>query len=514
MPPISSEVFTDKVLQARAVSTAEADKAGFEKLCTVCQKPYYSENSYRNHIGSAKHRARAAASLSRPNRAPDDEASSVMSSTFSLGDPVDTKNDVGSDAEEEFTEVIEGLKRTGLQDRTSPIKRPTNPARNLMEEQTDSPSADGQASSAATPTPSKSGASAPTLKSCLFCNYESTSVPLNIAHMERFHSLFIPERQYLVDIDGLLGSLQQRVLELNECLYCGKAKANSEAVQTHMRDKGHCQIPYSTEEEQLEIGEFYDFRSTYSDGGASDDDDDDESMEDDDEARKQIPRKAKLGAKRETQVSAENGGGGDDGWETDSTASSLDTDDLHAVPAEQGYDQFERLDKHPHHSRDDPRHHHQRDGWHSHAHKHAHAVFYDDYEMHLPSGKSVGHRSLNKYYRQNLRDHPTPEEKAEQQRLAIEGDDGDRADADAMDVDDGAGGQVARRDAPGRGRDGALVSRANGGLGMVGVSDHKKKEVRKAEVRARKVQNQANRDMEWALNRRNNHQKYYHYSIL
>jgi pre-60S factor REI1 len=38
LPPISSEVFTEKVLQARAETTAQADKAGFERACETCQK--------------------------------------------------------------------------------------------------------------------------------------------------------------------------------------------------------------------------------------------------------------------------------------------------------------------------------------------------------------------------------------------------------------------------------------------------------------------------------------------
>lgn len=514
LPPISSEVFTEKVLQARAVSTAEADKAGFERVCDVCQKTYFSENSYRNHIGSAKHRARATALPSQASGAADD-ASSVMSSTFSLGDPVDAKPDVGSDAEEEFTEVIESLKKAGLNDRTSPIKRPSNPHLSAASQQkTEHPVSQSSGeqpsnlatSASSTPTPSKAGGPVLSLKSCLFCNYDSPTVPLNAHHMERIHGMFIPEKEYLVDLEGLLSTLQQRVFEMHECLSCGKVKANSDAAQTHMRDTGHCKIPYTTEDEQLDIGEFYDFRGTYSDSGDSDD----ESADGDNRQH----GGAKLGAKRQAKVA---GGDGDevkdeeDGWETDSSASSLDTEDLHAVPAEQHYHQYERLGKHPHHSHDDPRNHHQRDGWHSHAHKHTHAAFYDEYEMHLPSGKSVGHRSLNKYYRQNLHSYPSAEERAERQAIEA-AEAGDDMDMDGEDGEGGEGGQVARRDRPGRGR--ALVSRANGGLGMAGVSAQKKREVRRAEARSRKVQDISTRATQWSVNKQANAQKYFHYSIL
>lgn len=501
LPPISSEVFTEKVLQARASTTAEAERAGFQKECEVCHKTYYSENSYQNHIGSQKHKAREA--MQERQNGTGDDASSMISSTFSLGEPVPVKKDaeLDSDAEEEFTNIIEGLKKTELRERPSPVKRPSNPHLSATgqhkQEHPISEASSDQPSSTTTPVPSKS-APVLTLKNCLFCNYESPTVRLSATHMERIHGMFIPEKQYLVDLDGLLSALQERIQEFNECLYCGKVKSNAFAVQTHMRDKGHCKIPYTTEDEQLMIGEFYDFRSTYSD----DEESEDESMDDE-----QQNGGAKLGAKRPTTVRGEDGDDvmeEDDGWETDSSESSLDSADLTAVPAEQHYHQYERLDKHPHHTNHDPRAHRQIDGYHSHAHKHTHAVFYDEYELHLPSGKSVGHRSLNRYFRQNLTNYPSAEER-EEQRLAIEA-----GSPDAMDVDDD--NQVARRDGRGRGR--ALVSRANGGLGMAGVSDKKKQEVKKSEQRGRtKGQFRAKRN-EWALNRQANHQKYFHYSIL
>ncbi|OTB09628.1 hypothetical protein M426DRAFT_316176 [Hypoxylon sp. CI-4A] len=500
LPPISSEVFTEKVLQARAATSAEADRTSFQQVCEVCQRTYYSENSYRNHISSQKHKAKEAAVQRRgPNQ---DDASSVMSSTFSLGDPVPAANseEVSSDAEDEFNEVVEGLQKASLAHRPSPVKRPSNPH----------PSAEGEhkrehlvsgdhsenASSTSTPVPDL------TLKSCLFCNYDSPTVPLNVVHMERIHSMFIPEKHYLVDLDGLIGALQQRIQEFHECLYCGKVKNTAIAVQTHMRDKGHCKIPYTSEDEQVEIGDYYDFRSTYSD----EEDSEDESVDD---GRQNGG--AKLGARRSAKAVGENGDEivEDEGWETDSSTSSCKSEDLGSIPVDHHLRQFERLEKNPHHSSHDPRSHHQMDGWHSHAHKHR-AIFYDDTEMHLPSGRSVGHRSLAKYYRQNLNNYPTPEERAE--RLAIEA----ASEEDAMDVDDAkdgnGNGEVASRQ--NRGRNGAVATRANGGTGMLGVTDQKKKEVVRAEQRGRKQEHAAQKHQQWAVNKQANHQKYYNYQIL
>ncbi|KAK3394901.1 C2H2 type zinc-finger-domain-containing protein [Podospora didyma] len=484
LPPISSETFSEKVLQARALSSAQADKVGFEKTCDVCEKSYFTDGAYRNHIGSAKHKANVAAARSRPSQKANDETSSQMSSTFSLGEPADN-SEVDSEAEEEFNEVVEGLKKTGLQDRKSPLKRPSNPHLSAAANHKEDHPVSSEASESATPVPAKEEAAGPSLRQCLFCNYESPTPALSALHMERIHGMFIPEKTYLVDLEGLIGALHERVFILNECLSCGKVKSNAFAVQTHMRDKSHCQIPFTTEDEQLEIGEFYDFRCTYSDDESSEDESEDEEMEDG-----KASGGAKLGAKRSAKVT----GDGDevmneDGWETDSSASSLDSDDLHAVPAELHDHQYARLDKHPHHSREGHRTHRQRDGFHAHSHKRAHAVFYDEYELHLPSGKSVGHRSLNKYYRQNLHNYPTPAERAErEERLAIEAAE---REENGMDVDSDDGRQLTRRDGAAHGR--VVMNRNLRGLGVSNVTDPNMREVKNVIMRGLKKETHGQR---------------------
>lgn len=484
LPPIAADVFTEKVLQARAVTTAEADKAYFERACDACQKTYYSENAYQNHITSQKHKLKISTTAST---VADDEATSVVSSSFSLGDPVPARrNEVDLDAEEEFNQVIEGFSRSNLsqeQQRPSPVKRPSNP-QPTQNGAAETEGQDGRESNNATPVQSPADP-VWTIKSCIFCNYSSPTVPLNVHHMERFHGMFIPEKPYLVNLEGLLDQLQHRVHDDHECLYCGKVSSNVFGIQTHMKDKGHCKVPFTTEAEQLDIGEFYDFRSTYSD------DEGDEDEADGEEAN----GGAKLGGRRSVKVTGpdgekvevENG----DGWETDSSASSLDSEDLTGVPAEHHIHQYERLDKHPHHSTSDPRHRHQADGWHSHAHKHTHAAFYDDYELHLPTGKSVGHRSLNKYYRQNLHNYPSAQERAERQLL----EDGS---AEAGETND---------QHQGRGR--AMVPR--GAVGMAGVSDRNKELVKKAEQRGRTQENNyaKKKDMVYGT-KLNNHKSYYY----
>lgn len=125
LPPIASEVFTEKVLQAQASSTAAATRAAYESTCSVCNRTYFSENAYQNHLGSQKHKAKMAEA---GDKRTDYEAESVMSSTFSLGDPIVGREDeIDSEGEEEFNEVVEGIKKTNLKNAPPATKRPTRP---------------------------------------------------------------------------------------------------------------------------------------------------------------------------------------------------------------------------------------------------------------------------------------------------------------------------------------------------------------------------------------------------
>lgn len=411
----------------------------------------------------------------------------MMSSTFSLGEPTISKpEEIDSEAEEEFSEVVEALKKANLKELPNATRRPSRP-----HHATDTEDDKSEATASSATAQDDDEPPQVSVKRCLFCNFDSTSVELNAAHMERIHGMFIPERAYLVNLEGLIGALFEKIHYFHECLYCGKLKPTIFGLQTHMRDKGHCKIPFDTEDEQLEIGDFYDFTSTYSD------------VEEDSDSEDALPGKkqsggVKLGAKRPSTTDEEGDEEMEEGWETDSSASSLDSADLTAVPLDQRTHRYEKLNQHPHHSHSDPRPHRNKDGFHSHAHKHANAVFYSDYELHLPSGRVAGHRSLNKYYRQNLHSYPSAAER--QERLAIE--DAESSDSDVEDR------QLSRRDDRVRGR--ALTSRAN--LGMVGVTAEKRKEVQLAEKRSRRVEQREQRKTQWYNNKQSNMQKHFRVS--
>ncbi|KAF9741647.1 hypothetical protein PMIN06_001440 [Paraphaeosphaeria minitans] len=511
LPPLSSEVFTEKVLANKASAAATAARASFEKSCGPCQKTYYSENAYNNHLNSQKHRANLA------KAGFDDAASvtgSVMSSAFSLGESMASTADsetpeLDPEAEKDFADVVDGIRDTSI-DASEPLsRRPTRPHPSRTAgnpEHTLSPTATNESAKEEDTSPVTSSNKIQTdpLQDCLFCNYRSPNFSLNLHHMGRHHGMFIPEKEFLVEPESLIKHLHDKIYEQHECLKCHKHAHSSHGIQTHMRDRGHCMIGFETDEELVEIGDFYDFRSSYPDADRFNEMEQD--MDSDDSTSTAGGGGVKLGAARKTLTTTEDhdavhSGEEDEGWETDSTVSSVPTDEITAVPIDRTH-RHKLLNKSKHHAHGDPRPHKNADGFHSHAHATPVAVYHDDYELHLPTGRVAGHRSLNKYYRQNLRNYPGVAERMEAaQRRAIAGAASSDSDEDVSMEDDGRGRQQ-------------LTTRANGGLGMVGVSDSKKAEIRAVEKREQKREQRHRTNYLAGNEKRANHQKHFRDHLL
>lgn len=118
-----------------------------------------------------------------------------------------------------------------------------------------------------------------------------------------------------------------------------------------------------------------------------------------------------------------------------------------------------------------------------------------DHELHLPSGRVLGHRSLSRYYRQNLHSYPTPAERAERR---------------AITAAEAANGDNPKPDHPGR----QLATSARGEMGMIGVSEFEKRALRATEKKALMEETRARNQHEWRVNKESNHQKHYRVSAL
>ncbi|RCK55943.1 Cytoplasmic 60S subunit biogenesis factor REI1 [Candida viswanathii] len=171
---------------------------------------------------------------------------------------------------------------------------------------------------------------------CLFAHpkyhHEFSTIDENIDHMFKAHGLYIPETNYLVDKQGLLEYLGEKI-GFGFCIACNYQGRTAEAAREHMQQKRHMRIPYETEDEKLEISKFYDFSSTYDDG----------------------------------KVVVDGNAEEDDGEWEDVSGDEEDEEDGEALPPAEND-----------------------------------AIYQHGTELHLPSGAIVGHRSMARYYRQNL----------------------------------------------------------------------------------------------------------------
>lgn len=205
------------------------------------------------------------------------------------------------------------------------------------------------------------------VQDCLFCPVNSSSLEESLTHMSAAHSFFIPDADYLVDLPGLITYLGEKIAVGNVCIYCSMKSRDFrtlDAVRKHMLDKTHCKIAYDSQKERLEFSDFYDFSSSYPDF---------EEKQGENQGRRQKKSVKNTPENEEWEDIEDNGQDVDEVIEeddtpvpssdTDDSSSSLDEDEL---PGDQ--------------------------------------LTYGDssYELVLPSGARIGHRSLRHYYAQSF----------------------------------------------------------------------------------------------------------------
>lgn len=226
LPPITQELFEEKLIQQRNQQLDEnKDNSQF---CSICSKSFSSQNAYMNHMKSKKHKL------------------------------VESKKGIaGGKGQTVGGQDIHGILQRGanLDDHDD-----DDEWEDIDEQEVD------EDSEAIPPT------------SCLFCHHDSISVEENIHHMTRFHSFFIPDIDYIVELENLIIYLGAKVGDGKICLYCNKRSrtfASIDAVQKHMRDKGHTKLDYEGDS-AMEYADFYDFSSSYPDFHPQEDENEEE----------------------------------------------------------------------------------------------------------------------------------------------------------------------------------------------------------------------------------------------
>ena len=231
MPPVTAEVFQQKVLSQKAEVEAQQQSKTKSMHCQLCNKTFSSENAYSNHLSSKKHKDLEGNKAKK-------QGSLITESQFG-------NNFKRKDSKETAPQNIESKNAESLShhDDDDDIEEDTL-------EVTD----------------------------CLFCPHHSVSLEENLKHMTRSHSFFIPDLEFVVDLKRLVTYLCEKVGMGHMCLYCndkGKNFFSLEAVQSHMVDKGHTKMNYEGDA-VLEYADFYDFISSYPDYNPDEEIEDDE----------------------------------------------------------------------------------------------------------------------------------------------------------------------------------------------------------------------------------------------
>jgi len=189
-------------------------------------------------------------------------------------------------------------------------------------------------------------------KQSLFDQHKSKSLKDNMNYMQQKYGFFLPDKENLVDFEGLLGYCHEKIKLGHYCLYCNQVFQTWQGCQQHMIDKQHCKLRY---EQGFwdELDPFYDFSS-------------------EDKEFVATMKNTKISDEDKDRVSADmDVDGNEDGWED-----VPDGDD--EEEEEEMYEGYEREIK--------------RFGLNVNALG----------ELVFPDGRIVGHRALRRYYKQKL----------------------------------------------------------------------------------------------------------------
>lgn len=95
----------------------------------------------------------------------------------------------------------------------------------------------------------------------LFDDAEFESTEECLEHMKKKFGFFIPDTEYLVDFNGLLTYLSEKIRLGGYCIYCQKHLFPGRPCQSHMLSKSHCKMRYEEGIDMDEFDQFYDFSS-------------------------------------------------------------------------------------------------------------------------------------------------------------------------------------------------------------------------------------------------------------
>jgi len=237
LPPVNEADFNNRMLkheeQRKALSGETKAPTGY---CVACSKSFGTEKSYENHLKSKKHLEALKAFEKKENRQEIEKNRRNRKLTEETKEEEAMEEDAESDDEE-----IEEVDSDEWDDEDA---IPAN--------------------------------------DCFFCAHHSSNNDKNLMHMSEKHSFFVPDLQFVVNLDGLLTYIGCKVGQGKMCLTCsekGKCFRSLDAVRKHMVDKGHCKIAFAGGDAIAEFADFYDYSSTYPEADGDNDDQEDQDVD-------------------------------------------------------------------------------------------------------------------------------------------------------------------------------------------------------------------------------------------
>jgi len=95
-------------------------------------------------------------------------------------------------------------------------------------------------------------------KQCLFDQHKSKTLKENLHYMQQKYGFFLPDKECLVDAEGIVGYCHEKIKLGHFCLYCEQVFPTWQGCQQHMIDKQHAKLRYE-EGFWEELDPFYDF---------------------------------------------------------------------------------------------------------------------------------------------------------------------------------------------------------------------------------------------------------------
>ncbi|XP_028967691.1 zinc finger protein 622 [Galendromus occidentalis] len=247
LPPVSAEEFARRVQAQRAQD--EQNNRQEPGHCKVCKKTFASQQALENHYQSKKHHdqlKKIASGEAHLRRGPL-RIRPPVTETLEIKTRVSDES-VGEDDWEDIDE--DEVMEENPSDEGERVENRLEKDKLLMEPKLED---------------------CIPIHVCLFCNRKSVDSEGNLEHMAKAHSFFIPDPDYLEDLEGLLKYLGYKVGALKVCLLCDSDQKTPfrtiHAVQQHMLDKGHTAMFFDS---ALEYSDFYDFSSTHPEGADAD----------------------------------------------------------------------------------------------------------------------------------------------------------------------------------------------------------------------------------------------------